>query len=310
MIERFLHYIEAEKRFSPLTVANYRRDIERFAAWCETEIEPPIRPFDPAEVTPELLREWIVFRTEQEKIGAASMNRELSSLRSLFRFLLRNGAVKTDLFRRIGSLKTSRRLPSFVPETRMQHLLEACSEEVCEEDFTTVRDALIVEMFYACGIRLAELVGLDRDDLSADLRSLRVLGKGRKERLIPIVEPLHRKILHYLEQLERQKICKNGEKALFLTPKGKRISRTGVYRIVKHELKAEGVQGKCSPHVLRHTFATHLLDHGADMREIQELLGHTSLQATQIYTHNSIAQLQKIYASAHPREHGTKGPKR
>lgn len=310
MIERFLHYIEAEKRFSPLTVANYRRDIERFAAWCETEIDPPIRPFDPAEVTAPLLREWILFRTERGKIGAASMNRELSSLRGLFRYLLRNGYVRTDVFRGIAALKVSRRLPSFVPESRMKRVLAECGEREREDDFTAVRDALVIEMFYACGIRLAELIGIDRDDLSADLRSLRVVGKGRKERMIPIVEPLREKISHYLEQIDRQNICKNGEKALFLTPKGNRISRTRVYRIVKRELQAEGVQGKCSPHVLRHTFATHLLDRGADMREIQELLGHASLQATQIYTHNSIAGLQKIYATAHPREQRAKEPKR
>lgn len=309
MIERFLHHIEAEKRFSPLTVANYRRDIGRFVAWCETELDPPIRPFDPEEVTPVILREWILCRTERGKIGAASMNRELSSLRSFFRYLLRNGHIGGDPFRGVGSLKTSRRLPSFVPESRMKRILKECAREEQEEDFETLRDALIVGMFYACGIRLAELVGLDRDDLSADLWSLRVFGKGRKERLIPILEPLREKIVHYLEQIDRQNICKNGEKALFLTPNGKRISRTRVYRTVKRELSAEGVQGKCSPHVLRHTFATHLLNHGADMREIQELLGHASLQATQIYTHNSIAQLQKIYAAAHPREHGKKGPK-
>lgn len=309
MIERFLHYIEAEKRFSPLTVDNYRRDIYRFVAWCETELEPPIRPFDPREVTLPLLREWILYRTERGKIAASSMNRELSSLRSLFRYLLRSGCVEKDLFRGLASVRTARRLPTFVPESRMKRILAQCAEKVREEDFTSLRDALIIEMFYACGIRLAELVGLDRDDLSADLWSLRVLGKGRKERSVPIVEPLRRKIARYLEQIERQNICKNGEKALFLTPKGDRISRTRVYRIVKSELHAEGVLGKCSPHVLRHTFATHLLDHGADMREIQELLGHASLQATQVYTHNSIAQLQKIYAAAHPRGHGNKGPK-
>lgn len=309
MIDRFLHYIEAERRFSPLTVANYRRDIGRFAAWCETEIDPPIRPFDPREVTLPLLREWILYRTEQGKISAASLNRELSSLRSLFRYLLRHGYVETDLFRGLVSVKSAQRLPSFVPESRMKRVLAECTEKELSEEFTAMRDALIVEMFYACGIRLAELVGIDRDDLSADLWSLRITGKGDKERSIPIVEPLRGKIERYLEQIERQNICKNGEKALFLTPKGERISRTRVYRIVKSELQAEGVLGKCSPHVLRHTFATHLLDHGADMREIQELMGHSSLRATQVYTHNSIAQLQKVYASAHPREHGNKGPK-
>ena len=157
-------------------------------------------------------------------------------------------------------------------------------------------------LFYSCGLRLAELVGISRDDLSADGTSLRIRGKGDKERMVPILEEVRDKIRHYLRVIERQKICKSEEKALFLTQQGKRISRTTVYRLVQDELTRAGVQGKKSPHVLRHTFATHLMNGGADMREIQELLGHASLQATQVYTHNSIARLREIYAKAHPRE--------
>ena len=143
-------------------------------------------------------------------------------------------------------------------------------------------------------------------DFSADYTSLRVRGKGDKQRMVPILEFLREKILHYLGLIERQNICISSEKALFLTHKGKRISRSVVYRTVQEELGRAGVQGKKSPHVLRHTFATHLLNGGADMREIQELLGHASLQATQVYTHNSIARLREIYAKAHPREKGGK----
>ena len=161
---------------------------------------------------------------------------------------------------------------------------------------------MIVLRFYACGLRLAELVDIDRGDFSDDFTSLRVRGKGDKERLVPVLEFLREKILHYLTLIEGQNICNSSEKALFLTHKGKRISRMTVYRVVRGELEQSGVQGKKSPHVLRHTFATHLLNGGADMREIQELLGHASLQATQVYTHNSIARLREVYAKAHPRE--------
>ena len=168
-----------------------------------------------------------------------------------------------------------------------------------------IRDSVIL-MFYACGLRLAELVGIDRDDFSADYASLRVRGKGDKQRMVPILEFVREKILSYLDLIARQNICNSAEKALFLTHKGKRISRSVVYRMVRAELTRAGVQGKKSPHVLRHTFATHLLNGGADMREIQELLGHASLQATQVYTHNSIARLREIYAKAHPREKGGK----
>lgn len=300
MLAEFIRYLEAERRFSPLTVRNYRRDVEQFLRWLDTDDAH----FDPNAVSRDEVRAWIIHRTEQGKISAGSMNREVSSLRALFRWLLRTGAVEKDIFRGIHSLKTSRRLPAFVPETRMTQIVGTC--ECDSEDFITERNSLIVLLFYACGIRLAELVGIDRGDFSDDLYTLRVRGKGDKVRLVPVMEEVRRKILHYMGLIERQNICKSQEKALFLTLKGERISRSVVYRTVKAELAEAGVQGKKSPHVLRHTFATHLMNGGAGMREIQELMGHASLQATQVYTHNSIARLRDVYAKAHPREKGGK----
>jgi site-specific recombinase xerD len=274
--------------------------VEQFLAWLDCDESR----FDPRSVTTEQIREWIIFRTEEGKLSAGSMNREVASLRAFFRWLHRTGAVEKDIFRMISTLKTSRRLPAFVPESRMTTIVSECGPD--SEDFLTERNSLIILMFYACGLRLAELVGIDRSDFSADYTSLRVRGKGDKQRMVPILEFLREKILHYLGLIERQNICISSEKALFLTHKGKRISRSVVYRTVQEELTRAGVQGKKSPHVLRHTFATHLLNGGADMREIQELLGHASLQATQVYTHNSIARLREIYAKAHPREKGGK----
>jgi len=288
------------RRPSPPTVRNYKHDVEQFLAWLDCDESR----FDPRSVTTEQIREWIIFRTEEGKLSAGSMNREVASLRAFFRWLHRTGAVEKDIFRMISTLKTSRRLPAFVPESRMTTIVSECGPD--SEDFQTERNSLIILMFYACGLRLAELVGIDRSDFSADYTSLRVRGKGDKQRMVPILEFLREKILHYLGLIERQNICISSEKALFLTHKGKRISRSVVYRTVQEELTRAGVQGKKSPHVLRHTFATHLLNGGADMREIQELLGHASLQATQVYTHNSIARLREIYAKAHPREKGGK----
>ncbi|MDE5708717.1 MAG: tyrosine-type recombinase/integrase [Alistipes sp.] len=296
MLPEFIRYLEAERRYSPLTVRNYRRDVEQFLSWLGTDDAR----FDPRRVTTGQIREWIIHRTETGGISAATMNREISSLRALFRWLHRTGAIEKDILRPLASLKTSRRLPAFVPESRMSNIINECEYE--SDEFETERNSLVILLFYSCGLRLAELVGIDRDDLSADRTSLRVRGKGDKERLVPILDEIREKILHYLEVIERQKICNSEEKALFLTHKGKRISRTAVYRLVQDELAKAGVQGKKSPHVLRHTFATHLMNGGADMREIQELLGHASLQATQVYTHNSIARLKEIYAKAHPRE--------
>ncbi|MCD7794053.1 MAG: tyrosine-type recombinase/integrase [Alistipes sp.] len=300
MLTEFIRYLTAERRYSPLTVRNYRHDVEQFLAWLDCDESR----FDPRSVTTEQIREWIIFRTEEGKLSAGSMNREVASLRAFFRWLLRTGAVEKDIFRMISTLKTSRRLPVFVPESRMTTIVSECGPD--SEDFLTERNSLIVLMFYTCGLRLAELVSIDRGDFSADYTSLRIRGKGDKQRMVPILEFLREKILHYLGLIERQNICISSEKALFLTHKGKRISRSVVYRTVQEELTRAGVQGKKSPHVLRHTFATHLLNGGADMREIQELLGHASLQATQVYTHNSIARLREIYAKAHPREKGGK----
>ncbi|WP_418449872.1 tyrosine-type recombinase/integrase [Alistipes sp.] len=301
MLEEFIRYLTVERRYSPLTVANYRRDIMRFLRWLDAEAET----FDPATVTGDMIREWILHRTETARIGAASMNREISSLRAFFRYLHRRGVLSTDLFRHVSSLRTPRRLPVFVPETRMADLVDDVEREAACGEFTSLRNALIILIFYSCGLRLAELVGIDRTDFSDGFDRLRIRGKGDKERLVPVLEPVRIIILRYMALIERQNICISTEKALFLTQKGVRISRSAVYRIVHEELARAGVQGKKSPHVLRHTFATHLLNGGADMREIQELLGHASLQATQVYTHNSIARLQEVYVRSHPREHGT-----
>ncbi len=298
MLSEFLTYLEAERRYSPLTIRNYRRDIERFLEWLKVDEAS----FDPTRLRTEDIREWILHRTEKSHIGPASMNREVSSLRALWHYLRRQGTVSQDIFRGIRMLRTPRRLPVFIPESRMADVMTDVGKLSRSNDFSEVRDALIVAMFYGCGIRLAELIGLDRDDFSDDYRQVRILGKGDKERIVPLIDPLRRKLLRYLRLIDKQNICNSQEKALFLTQKGARISRSVVRRIVEQALGKEGVQGKKSPHVLRHTFATHLLNHGADMREIQELLGHSSLQATQVYTHNSIVRLQEIYAKAHPRE--------
>lgn len=296
MLSDFVRYLEAERRYSPLTVRNYEHDIRLFMAWLGCDPER----FDPDRITADDVREWIVHRSESGKVGAASINREVSSLRAFFRWLYRTERAKKDITRTILSLKTSHRLPVFVPESRMEKIVHACEDP--SQSFIRMRDTLIVLLFYVCGLRLAELIGIDRSDFSADLRTLIVRGKGDKERMVPVMECVREKIIAYLQFIDRQNICISTEKALFLTNKGTRISRSTVYRTVQQLLGEAGVQGKKSPHVLRHTFATHLLNNGADMREIQELLGHASLQATQVYTHNSIARLSEIYRQAHPRE--------
>ena len=300
MLREFISYLEAERRYSALTVRNYRRDIERLWAWLGCTDQD----FAPRLLTQDDVRQWIVQRTEVDKISPQSMNRELSSLRAFYHWMLREGLVEKDIMRTIPSLRTQHRLPSFVPESRMSEVLDEYTRP--SDDFIEQRESLIILMFYTCGLRLSELVGINTTDFSGDFRSLTVLGKGDKERRVPILEAVREKILQHIETIQRQNICNSQEKPLFLTLKGERISRSVVYRTVQQALKSHGVQGKKSPHVLRHTFATHLLNGGADMREIQELLGHSSLLATEVYTHNSIARLKDIYAKAHPREKGGK----
>lgn len=300
MLTRFIEYLLAERRYSPLTVRNYRRDVERFLTWYGTDEAH----FDPEGVTTEDIRAWVIHRTEHGEVGPASMNRELSSLRALFRWLRQTGAVHRDIMLPIRSLRASRRLPAFVPETRMNAIVDACEADIT--DFERERDALMLLLLYSCGLRLAELIAIDRGDLAADLSALRIRGKGDKVRVVPVMEFVREKIMRYLDLIGRQNICNSSEKALFLTVNGTRVSRSSVYRMVIRWLSQAGVKGKKSPHVLRHTFATHLMNGGADMREIQELMGHASLRSTQIYTHNSITHLREIYAKAHPRGKGGK----
>jgi integrase/recombinase XerC len=186
----------------------------------------------------------------------------------------------------------------------MDEVVDVVLQRLSDGSWIERRDALIVLMLYACGLRLAELCNIDLSDFDNDFTALRVLGKGDKTRIVPLVGRVSREVKRYLAQNFEENICLSGENALFLSKRGERISRSDVQRSVARLLRECGVQGKCSPHVLRHTFATHLLNDGADLREIQELMGHSSLSATQVYTHNNIAQLQRIYATAHPRSVG------
>ncbi|MBQ4280450.1 MAG: tyrosine-type recombinase/integrase [Rikenellaceae bacterium] len=238
-------------------------------------------------------------------LKATSVNRKIASLRSFYRFLERDGRITRNPLVKIHGLKRPSNIPAFVEESRMALIVGA--EERAGGDFASVRNALIVLLLYATGIRLAELTGIRLADFAPGFASLRVRGKGDKERIVPVPVPVREKIAEYLDQIKAENICEGPENSLFLSKEGGPISRSEVYRVVRAELEAMGVQGKRSPHVLRHTFATHMLNAGADMRVIQELLGHASLEATQIYAHNTIEALREVYGKAHPRaKHKTK----
>lgn len=300
IINSFLDYLTAERRYSALTVRNYRHDVEQFLAWGEASTAEG--DFDLLEVRALDIREWVMHLSDKHTMNNASINRAVASIRSMYRFLRRTGVIERDLFAAVKSLRTAQRLPKFVDEGNMHTVVERVRSDLRGEEWLGCRNALIILMLYACGLRLAELVAIDLQHFEGDYTSLRVRGKGDKERVVPIVENLRREIKQYVARFSTEKICKNPEKALFLSKRGERISRSDVQRSVARLLRECGVHGKVSPHVLRHTFATHLLNEGADLREIQELMGHSSLRATQVYTHNNIAQLQRAYFGAHPRE--------
>ena len=294
--------MKVEKRYSALTLKSYKSDVERFLEHLELREED-----DPRLITPDDIRSWIVSLAREGRLKASSINKMVCSVRAWFRYLLRTEAIEHDPFLKISFLKTGRPLPVYVPENRMMKVVENIDTQVKSEtddsrgQWLHLRDETIVLLFYSTGIRLAELLAAKVEDLSDDLSRLKVRGKGDKERVVPLVGPVRKKIAEYIEAAKEQNICITGEKSLFLTRKGEPMNRIGVYRLVQKELGAAGVSGKRSPHTMRHSFATHLLDNGAGMREIQELLGHSSLQTTQIYTHNSIARLKEVYGRAHPR---------
>ena len=301
IIDKFITYITAERRYSPLTVRNYLHDLTTFEEWGRSACG---KDFSLREVTAVDVGNWVMHLSDSGRLKSSSINRAVATLRSFYRYLRRKNIIHHDIFVSVQSLPTSRHLPTFVPKGNMDEVVDVVLQRLNGGSWIEQRDALIVLMLYACGLRLAELCNINLSDFDNDFTALRVLGKGDKTRIVPLVGRVSREVKRYLAQNFEENICLSGENALFLSKRGERISRSDVQRSVARLLRECGVRGKCSPHVLRHTFATHLLNDGADLREIQELMGHSSLSATQVYTHNNIAQLQRIYATAHPRSVG------
>lgn len=296
MIDQFISYIESERRYSPLTVRNYKRDITNFAAWFNSQTASS--EFDAGKVCVEDISNWLIYRLDTAKLSAASMNRELSSIKSFFRYLRRKEVVNKDLTKRICSLKAPKVLPQFVPESRMVELLDNIRNDNYNDDFRLMRNNLIISLLYGCGIRLAELLAIELKDIAES--SVKIKGKGDKQRIVPLLPELTERINGYIDLCRKCGIELTENSKLIVGKAGRPLSRITVQRVVSEEMKIANIQGRKSPHVLRHTFATHLLNAGADIREIQELMGHSSLKTTQHYTHNSIGQLQSIYDKAHP----------
>jgi integrase/recombinase XerC len=244
-----------------------------------------------------MVRTWIVSLIEQD-ISARSVNRKLSTLKSYFKFMTKEGLVQENPMPKIQSPKTSKKLPVFVDNESMETLFSA---EIFSDDFEGIRDRLILEMFYMTGIRLSELINLKDPDIDFYQQNIKVLGKRNKERLIPVSSGLIDSIKKYLEIRNKSIEAVEQNDYFYVTIKGKKLYEKLAYRIVNSYLGKVSTLKKKSPHVLRHTFATHMLNNGADLNAIKEILGHSSLAATQVYTHNTIEKLKNIYNQAHPR---------
>jgi integrase/recombinase XerC len=292
MVEGFLKYLQYEKRFSVHTIDAYKVDLEQFSVFLQSQYEI----VEPAIIQHIHIRSWAVSLMEQ-KYSASSIRRKLSTLKSYFRFLQREQVITRSPMLQVSLPKLGKRLPSVVPEQYLEQMLNAIDPA---DDYEKFRNQLVVELCYLTGMRRGELLNLKVSDLNLSAFTIKVLGKGNKERLIPISHATATLLRQYLD-LRQQTFPNTLELALLLTKDGKAAYPKLIYRIVKEALSTITTQEKRSPHVLRHSFATHLSDHGADLNAIKELLGHSSLAATQIYTHHSIERLKKIYQQAHPK---------
>jgi integrase/recombinase XerC len=286
----FLKYIEFEKRFSPHTLTAYKSDLAQFEEFLFKTYE--ISSF--AEVNAQHIRSWMV-QLMQCRISTRSINRKLSSLKSFFKFLKQRGQLEKNPMSKIIAPKSGKRLPVFVNKDQMDMLFENVD---FGEGFEGMRDKTIMELLYATGMRRSELIELELKDIYFENSSIKVLGKGNKERLIPMTWKIEKVLKAYLS--EREKLFPE-RKALFLTNKGQVLYPKLVYNLVKKYVSLVTTLDQRSPHVMRHSFATHLSDNGADLNAIKDLLGHSSLAATQVYTHNSIEKLRKVYEQAHPK---------
>lgn len=288
--EEFIGYLKYEKRSSPHTILSYENDLKQFSDFLFIEFEKS----DLLNAEFENIRSWVISLLENN-MSPISVNRKISTLKSIYKFAVKNGYIGVNPTEKLVSPKKPKRLPSFIEQKSTEKLLNV---DMFENTFKGTRDALIVETLYQTGMRVSELLNIKESDISKTNNYIRVLGKRSKVREIPLLPDLIEKLYLYLEMKGK---CEIDSGFLFVNAKGKQLSSRAVYAIVYTYLSKVTSNEKKGPHVLRHTFATHMLNNGADLNIIKEILGHASLSATQVYTHNTFEQLNRIYKQAHPR---------
>jgi integrase/recombinase XerC len=290
--ESFLKYLQFEKRYSEHTIRAYRSDLNQFYLFSSNTSDN----CNDLQINHKIIRNWIVFLIESN-ISTRSINRKLVSLSSYYKYLIRTGVITENPLDKVIKPKTGKKLPNFIAKNQMNNFLDNFD---FGNDFEGVRNRLIIELFYATGIRLSELVNLKNTSIDINKQTIKVLGKRNKERIIPFTPNLKIHIVAYL-QIKQEKLLTEKNEYFFITKSGKKIYDKLVYRVVNKYLHYATTLEKKSPHILRHTFATHMLNNGSDLNTIKELLGHANLSATQIYTHNTFEKLNTIYKQAHPR---------
>ncbi len=293
MIDSFINYLEYEKRSSPHTVVAYRKDLEQVRDFVQLSFE--INSLEGC--THSELRAWVIDLVEQG-LSTTTVNRKIATLRSFFKFLLRSRLVSQDPTYKLKSLKNPKKLPEFVQENVIESVLE---ERVYETNFEGQRDRMVMEFLYLTGVRLSELTSLRWRDLNLVEDQVKVLGKRSKERIIPLTRKLKQNIILYRKVFEERFSKIEGNEYFITSNRGEKAYSMMIYRIVRHYLDLFAQTTRRSPHLLRHTFATHLLNKGADLNAVKDLLGHASLAATQVYTHNSMEKLKAVFEQAHPK---------
>jgi len=290
--ESFLQYLNTEKRYSLHTIRSYNNDLGQFFSYLSVNSLPD----NPDEITSHQVRLWIISMME-DGISAVTVHRKISCLRVFFRYLRKEGIIKGDPLEKVVLPKQKKRLPVFVAEDALKNLLD---NDYFGDDFAGIRNRTIIEMLYLTGMRRAELIGLSDTDIDLVGASVKVTGKRNKQRIIPLTRTFTDQLKDYIVIRDQSKGERNGN-WFFITDKGNRLYDKYVYNVVKRYLSLVTTIERKSPHILRHTFATHMLNRGADLNCIKEFLGHANLSATQVYTHNSFEKLKKIYKQAHPR---------
>ena len=288
--ESFLQYLRTEKRYSRHTVTSYKNDLDQFFEWLGVNA-PDLAP---EGVTSGEVRAWMISLIERG-CTTGTVHRKMSALRAFFRYMRKHGFSNADPMSGLKLPRLAKQLPVFVAEEALDKLLD---DYQFGDNFSGVRDRTIIEFLYLTGMRRSELISLRDEDVDISSGQVRVMGKRSKQRVIPLAGSFIKSIEAYRESRSREGLAGDW---FFVTEKGNKMYDKGVYNIVKRYLSMVTTVEKKSPHVLRHTFATHMLNHGADLNSIKELLGHASLSATQVYTHNTFEQLKKVYKQAHPR---------